>query len=331
MTPERITPERDPRSPGWYHASQQLLSGARRNWKSLLVFSLVGGAIAMGIVLLIPRSYMATAAFQAEQPPQPMLNGSLSGLAAQFGALQLSGGSLPQFYGDLVTSDAVLGRVGEAQYPWKGATTPLATIYGYQAKAPDMRRYLTRRRLKASIGTVVNTRTGVVSFQVEANSPELVKAIAETTMVELNTANVVLRKARASAESDFAANRAESARQELTSAENDLTGFYQRNRTISASPALQTTESRLRRQVDMAQTIYTQLRLQQEQAATQAVRNTPTLTVIDPPLLPVRPSKPKRRLVVLAGIVAGLAIGLLRQMNQEPETGKPRLASSVAA
>ncbi|MEO8202084.1 MAG: hypothetical protein ABI679_16245, partial [Gemmatimonadota bacterium] len=235
-----MPPERTSRPPDWFESLGLLADGARREWKSLLLFSILGGALAAGIVLLIPRTYTATAAFQAESPPQPMLNSSLSGLAAQFGALQVGGAALPQFYGDLVTSDAVLNRVGDALYPWKGSMVPMATILGYQAKEPNLRRYLTRRRLKASLGTVVNSRTGVVTFSVDAQSPELAQAIAETTMVELNTANVVLRKNRASAESEFANNRASIARAELNGAENDLTSFYQRNRTITGSPALQT-------------------------------------------------------------------------------------------
>ncbi|MEO7993589.1 MAG: GNVR domain-containing protein, partial [bacterium] len=90
-------------------------------------------------------------------------------------------------------------------------------------------------------------------------------------------------------------------------------------------------ESRLRRQVDMAQSLYTQLRLQQEQAATQAVRNTPALSVIDPPLLPAQPSKPKRRLVVLGGLVTGLSIGLLRLMSEKTKATKPLFSTSAAA
>jgi len=157
----------------------------------------------------------------------------------------------------------------------------------------------------------VNVRTGVVRFSVEARTPELAKALAETTLAALNEANVALRQARAGAEQIFAAERAEALRRDLAGAENALAKFYERNRIVN-SPVLQMEEARLRRTVDMAQQVYVQVRLQEEQAAIQAVRNTPAISVIDPPLVPVKRSWPNRRLAVAAGFVIGLALALLR-------------------
>jgi uncharacterized protein involved in exopolysaccharide biosynthesis len=67
-------------------------------------------------------------------------------------------------------------------------------------------------------------------------------------------------------------------------------------------------ESKLKRAVDMAQQVYVQLRLQEEQAAVQEVRNTPAISVIDPPLVPVKRTWPKRRMAVLLGMIVGLAV-----------------------
>ena len=136
--------------------------------------------------------------------------------------------------------------------------------------------------------------------------------MAENTISALNEANIALRQARAAAEQTFTSERAEHARQDLTDAEGILAAFYERNRAIANSPSLQMEESRLRRAVDMAQQVYVQLRLQEEQAAVQAVRNTPAISVIDPPLRPVKRSRPNRRLAVLMGLFIGLAAGMLR-------------------
>ena len=80
MTPERTTPDRDPRTPGWYHSTTQVLAASRRNWKSLLIFSVAGGAIAMGIVLLIIALYAGR--WVAENPslaPMFTLSGEIYG------------------------------------------------------------------------------------------------------------------------------------------------------------------------------------------------------------------------------------------------------------
>ena len=68
----------------------------------------------------------------------------------------------------------------------------------------------------------------------------------------------------------------------------------------------------------MSQTIYTQLRLQQEQAAVQAVRNTPAITVIDPPIEPVKKIRTSRRVIALMGIVAGLCLGAVWLLVANP-------------
>jgi uncharacterized protein involved in exopolysaccharide biosynthesis len=62
----------------------------------------------------------------------------------------------------------------------------------------------------------------------------------------------------------------------------------------------------------MAQQVYVQLRLQEEQAAVQAVRTTPAISVIDPPIEPVKPSWPRKKLAIAAGFACGLLLGLAR-------------------
>ena len=68
----------------------------------------------------------------------------------------------------------------------------------------------------------------------------------------------------------------------------------------------------MRRAVEVAQQVYVQLRLQEEQAAVLELRNTPAISVIDPPLVPVKRSWPNRRLAALTGLVIGLAAAFVR-------------------
>jgi uncharacterized protein involved in exopolysaccharide biosynthesis len=292
----------------------RLRDRGRAAWRSLLVFGLVGGVAGIGGSYLISPVFQSTATFQAESPPGLQLQGMLAGLTSQLGNLPLAGGTTvnAQFFGDILPSDAVLRRVVRDSFPWKGARTTLDVIYGVEDKPSPMKEFVVVNRLRRSLQTSVNSRTNMVRFTVEAGSPELARALAEAILVALNEVNIDLRQTRAGAEQTFTASRAEEARRDLDNAEEALTRFYQRNRSITGSPALVTEEGRLRRAVDMSQTIYTQLRLQQEQAAVQAVRNTPAISVVDPPLEPVRKSKPKRQLAALFGLFAGLCLGGLK-------------------
>jgi uncharacterized protein involved in exopolysaccharide biosynthesis len=306
-------------SPNWYAVAAEVTSKARTHWVSIFTLTVLGGAVALGTALVLPAYYSANAAFQAESAVPSALSGSLAGLAAQFGAVQLSGQSNPELFADLLTTDAILRRVARARFPWKGDTVTLAAVYGYAKEAPGWRDFHTVRKLRKRIAVDISVRTGVVRFSVEARTAKLAVALVDTLLAALDEANIALRQTRASAERNFTAARAEHAREELAVAESTLARFSERNRVIANSPSLQLVEGRLRRSVDMAQQVYVELRLQEEQAAVQAVRNTPAISVIDPPIEPVKPSWPRKRLAVGAGLVCGLALALARLTLQPRE------------
>ena len=188
----------------------------------------------------------------------------------------------------------------------------LETIYGYGSKRSELRDYLAIKKLRSALSVDVDLRTGIVRFAVEARTPELALAVAETTLAALNDANIALRKQRASAERTFTSQRTADARLALAAAESTLATFNQRNRNVQTSPTLQLEQSRLQRNVDMAQQLFVQLRLQEEQAALQELRNTPSISIIDPPVLPVKRSFPKRSLAAAAGLLIGLAVAFVR-------------------
>jgi uncharacterized protein involved in exopolysaccharide biosynthesis len=287
----------------------------------LALFALIGAVVAAVVSLLLPAEFETTAAFQAESSSTSSLPSALAGLASQFSNLPLASNSSvnAQFFGDLITTDVVLRRLLNDSFPSaKGGRATLARIYGVAAKPPGLRDADVIRHLRNGLSVAVNSRTNVVRFTGPANSPKRAKTLADAILGALNDVNILLRQTRGKTEQTFTAARAVDARVALSAAEAALTRFYERNRSLTNSPSLLTEEGRLRRAVDLSQTIYTQLRLQQEQAAVQAVRNTPAITTIDPPIEPVRRSKPKRRFITLLGFLVGLSIGALWLITSRP-------------
>ncbi len=313
--PLQGAPAPQPTPPGWYVMAVLLLRQARANWRLVMALALVGAVAGTATALLLPSRYQAKAAFQAENPPSQLQlgGGGLAGLiGSQLGGLQFGSPNSPQLLADLLTTDAVLRRVVNRSYPWRGQPATLAAIYGYDRERPELRDFLAIKKLHGALSVDLDIRTGVVRFTVEGRTPELALAIAETTLAALNEANIELRKQRASAERAFTAQRSADAGLALAAAENSLAAFYQRNRNLTTSPTLQMEEANLRRSVDIAQQLFVQLRLQEEQAALQALRNTPAIGVIDPPVLPARRSWPNRKLAVATGLLIGLALAFLR-------------------
>jgi uncharacterized protein involved in exopolysaccharide biosynthesis len=302
--------------PAWYLIGVQLWREARASWRLVVTLALAGAAGGTAAALLLPSRYEAKAAFQAENPPSqvPLGGAGIAGLlGSQLGALGLGGSqSTPQLLASLLTTDAVLRHVVNATFPWKGQSMSLAAIYGLDHNRAELRDFLAVAKLRRALSTDLDLRTGVVHFSIEGWTPELALAMAETTLAALNDANIALRKQRASAERAFTAQRSADARLALAVAESSLAAFYQRNRNLTTSPTLQMEEASRRRSVDIAQQLFVQLRLQEEQAALQELRNTPSIGVIDPPVLPARRSWPKRGLTVALGLLIGLAVAFAK-------------------
>ena len=286
---------------------------ARRHWR-FLAGAFAGGAV-LGLVvsLVLPKWYTTRASFQPESQVSSALSAGIAGIASQLAAGALGGQANPQFYADLIRSDVVIRRVATRSFEGPDGLRPLADIYRVNEPPGERKIQLTMRRLRDGISADVNTRTGVVSFTAPGRTPEMAKAVADSVLAALNDFNVNLRQSRARGEHLFTEARAADAARSLAAAENAITEFNIRNR-VHSSPALQTESERLRRAADVASQLYLQLRLQAEQASVQQVRDTPTLTVIDPPSLPIRASSPRKVLATVGAAIAGLLAAVLYLM-----------------
>ena len=94
------------------------------------------------------------------------------------------------------------------------------------------------------------------------------------------------------------------AQRELEDAENGLEVFLAQNRTYQTSPKLTIEAGRLQRRIDLRQQIYTTLVGEYEEARIREIRNTPVITVVDPP-----EGSARVRFKVLALVLVGLALG----------------------
>ena len=283
---------------------------ARRHWRLLIGATLLGAVLGLAAGLLLPKWYTTRSSFQPETQAPSALSAGLAGIASQLAAGALGGQANPQFYADLIRSDAVIRRVAVQSFEGPHGMQPLADIYRLSRLEGEKKIQRTMSRLRDGVSTDVNIRTGVVTFTAKGRTPEMAKAIGDSILAAVNDFNINIRQTRARAEHAFTEARATDAARELAASENRLADFNARNRVVT-SPALQTQSERLKRAADVASQIYLQLKLQAEQAAVQQVRDTPALTVIDPPALPIRQSSPRKLLAVAGTALAALLAAVL--------------------
>jgi uncharacterized protein involved in exopolysaccharide biosynthesis len=301
--PERIAPPTRPPKisvaatalPSW----KTYFTMVWRHRRLVAALPIVLGGIAGGLSLLRPRQYAARAAFVATEP-QPLTNSlsALSTVATQLGVPALSAVAnnsstvSAQFYGDLLTSNAVLDSAVNTTYdasaPGEFGGIPFhGTLIEYVEPtgktAADNRVATMEAVIKGMLTVNVDRPTGIVRFQVHTKNRVLSGLIARRLLDLVNEFNLKRRQTQAGAERDFDLRRTQATLDSLHSAEVTLAEFRAANIDFSRSPRLAAREAELQRRVTLAQQTYTMIAQRYELANIEAVRNTPVVTVIDAP------------------------------------------------
>ena len=287
----------------------------RRLWYAPLLLVVV----AIFTSLVLPPTFTATAAIAPQDPAAGAER--FSGIAAQLGiGLGSVGASQsPDFYGDFFQSTSLLRDVATSTY-----RLPAAPGFFNRRPSSDPRKltlieYLeieeathaesreeAVRELHDFITVAVSRQTGVVSLGVKTSSPELSLALTERMLALLAEFNQSIRQSQAAAERAFIEDRLRESDLELRAAEDALQTFLEANRTFASSPVLSFEYERLQLAASLTRQVHLTLRQAYEQARMDEVRNTPLVTLVQRPILPV--ANPRS---VGAATVLGLLLGLI--------------------
>jgi uncharacterized protein involved in exopolysaccharide biosynthesis len=266
---------------------------------------------AAAAALVAPSDYVSTASVSAQGGGVAQ---SLGGLAAQIGfALPASEVALsPQFYADLARSRTVLGQTATTTYASPGKRpVSLAARIGLATGDSALDRDAAIRWLRSAVTASTDIKTGLIGVSVHAPDPVLARDVALQILQGMDSFNARRRQLKGTAEREFMEKRLLVARGELRKAEDILAAFVSRNRDVTNAPTIVLEIERHQRDVLMRREVVTSLLTAFEQARIEEVRDTPSLTVVDLPEVPVR-REPRGTLKwFLVGAVVGGVIGLL--------------------
>ena len=289
--------------------------------RRLIAVCALTGAVILGVSAFnSTRMFLAFATFTVRGSRAPT---QMSGIAAQLG---LPIGSRdenqsPVFYGDLVTSRAILKPVSRMMYtistPEGRIQGSLASFFGIDERNPGLAASQTLDELHSRVSVTSAGRTGVISVRARAERPQLAQQILQNMLSELDAYNLALHRNRAAAERDFVEGRLTDARATLTLAENQLSTFLQVNRVYNSSPALRMENDRLERAVRMRQQLYTAVAQSFEGAKIEEVRDLPTISVIDQPEARIAPERSEAIRKTLLGLIVGLLVGIVLAFVRE--------------
>lgn len=291
-----------------------VLSILFRYRKAIVGFPIVGFALAVALIVWQGRTYVSSAAFLA-QARQDLRSG-LSGIASQLGLpIPMSQpGDSPAFYAELLQSRVILDSVVRATYRFTVQDVAyegnLAELFEVSGKTPALRHEAAVKELRDQITVTKGRETSLVSLAVETRYAPLSYLIARRLLELLNEYNLQRRQSQAAAESRFINRRLAEAEKELRATEDKLQTFLQANREYRNSPQLSFQQERLERDVTMRQTVYTTLTQLYEQARIEEVRDTPVITIVEPPAVPVKYAPRGWITKGLVGLIAGGILGV---------------------
>jgi len=304
-----------------YFSLIELVNTILKYRRLLILTPLIVLILVVGYTFIRPRKYSTSPAFL---PQSSSHQGSLtSSLAAQFG-LSISTSELgqsPQFYANLITSRQILKELTRGVYSFKDGDKIEQSTLSKLLRIEEGTEELTREKailiLEELISVTIERETGLVTFTVETKWPEVSAELAQNILEQVNQFNLETRQTQASAERVFIEGRLSEVEAELRASEDSLQDFLQKNRQWQGSHELEFIHDRLIREVAMRQQVFTTLNQAYEQARIDEVRDTPVITIVESPEVPVLPD---RRRLLLKGILAlmvGIMLGIFGAFGRE--------------
>lgn len=307
----------------------ELLSNRWRIFRWMLV----GGVIAALVVSTRSPQFEATASFVPEGN-DPSRSG-LAGLAGQFGVAIPTGNlsQSPEFYTGLLESQVLLAPITRDTFlvsELGGRRIPFTELFEITTESAKLREERGVTVLVGLITTSSTKSTGVVELAVATQWPSVSLAIATALFHGINEYNQQTRRSRAAAERRFLEARLAVASSDLRGAESQMERFLVGNRQLGSSPELMFARDRLQRDVTAKQQVLNSLSQAYEDARIREVRDTPVISIVQPPSVAATP-KPRQRLRWgLIGILGGGFLGVLltllsaaiarRREQGDPET-----------
>jgi len=300
-----------------------VINAVLRQWRIAVGLPIATVVLAL-VFCLVPRhSFVAASDFMPQAPQQG--GAQLAGLAAQFG-FSLGPGTAnpesPDFYAELLQSRELQTEVVQTEYAFRTADGDsihgtLIQLLRPRGTSPDVRLRRTVGKLKDRTDIGVGLKTGVITLRTTMPWPELAVLVNRRMLQLVDQYNLTRRQTRAAAERKFVEGRLAEAQGELRSAESELEGFFERNRSYQQSPQLMFAANRLQRRVDLRQQVYTSLAQSYESARIEEVRNTPVTTIISRPEGSAVGVHPELVLNLFLGLLVGLALALVVIFTRE--------------
>ena len=165
------------------------------------------------------------------------------------------------------------------------------------------------RAISDGLTTSTDPETGILSISIAMQDPVMAAEITQSFVVHLRERVRTIRTEKARQDLEFVETRFHEVEEQFRQAQERLAAFEDRNQNIT-SARLQTERNRLRREVQFKADLYSELQTQVTQAEINLQRSQPVVTVVEAPIVPLKPSAPRRLVILVVSTFFGLIIGI---------------------
>ena len=340
------------------------------NRRKLIKWSVCGAVIGLIVAFSIPREYTTSVQLAPEVGDNKASGGGMAALASMAGLASLSNGAdavYPMLYPDVVSSVPFLTSLFDVevqtkeegkkltveQYmeedvssPWWSVVLSLPfRLIGLLTPAEEVdpnhkldNFQLTKeeddlvKALRDRIVANVDAKTSVVTVDVSMQDPLISDVLADTVVNRLKQFVTDYRTNKARQDLRYAEMLNEEAKAAYYTAQQRYANYLDRNQGIVFRSA-QVERERLENETSLAFNLYNSTCQQVQHAQAKVQETMPVYAVITPATVPIKPSKPRKALILvgftfLAFVACAVWIQFLRPMIEEYKATKMQPGSA---
>ncbi|MCF8262636.1 MAG: hypothetical protein K9J12_17800 [Melioribacteraceae bacterium] len=293
----------------FFVATIKLVEPLGRNIKTFLIFNFIAACLIAVFLLLFAKPYFDSKLiiYPEASSARPNLSG-ISSLASMVGVSLESGTSI-NIYSDILKSETLFEEIIYSKYQTESFPDSVNLIEYYEVEADEEGNEQFRKRkqflavyelLSEELVTANMDRISqILVVNIRMPEAKLSSEVAVGIARSLDKYLREKRKTNASEQTSYLSKRLVDIGDSLQIVEDKLKSFLERNKLYENSPELQLTYVRLRRNVEVYQTVYIELTKQYELSKLTEIKDTPILNIRELPEQPVEKSGPRRTLFFL--------------------------------
>jgi uncharacterized protein involved in exopolysaccharide biosynthesis len=172
---------------------------------------------------------------------------------------------------------------------------------------------VTERRVYKAIQTAMevnlNSKNGYVTIGYTFPEAKVAAEVTDKIYQTLEEYVSQFKSEKLNDNLEFIEKSYETAREDFLNAQDRLSSFQDANRGLTTASA-RSMEARLRNEYDIAYTIYRELATQREQAKIAVKENQTILTLVNPPVVPLVKSAPRRSIIIVGFLFLGVVVSV---------------------